>query len=43
VLAVFVYRIYNAWLPLVPAFFGTAHLRRRLTRRRELELGTVGG
>ena len=43
VLAVFVYRIYNAWLPLVPALIGTAHLRRRLSHGRELELGAVGG
>jgi uncharacterized membrane protein YbhN (UPF0104 family) len=43
VLAVFFYRIYNAWLPLVPALIGTAHLRRRLTHRRDLELGAVRG
>jgi uncharacterized membrane protein YbhN (UPF0104 family) len=44
VLAVFVYRIYNLWLPLLPALAGTRHLRTRLSRRgSRLQLGEASG
>jgi uncharacterized membrane protein YbhN (UPF0104 family) len=38
--AVLVYRAYNLWLVLPPAFAGTSRLRRRLSRAR-LQLGTA--
>ena len=32
ILGVFVYRVFNLWLPLVPAVLAVPHLRRRYGR-----------